>query len=285
MSYNILSGTRTAADFRPAVVEADVRLANRIPVMADWINAAAPSIIGLQENEPLGGPVSRPLQLLGPLLPQYEQVLPDCNIPILIRSGEYTVGQSEVRLISTRLFHRYLAWVHLTHSETGAKLLMANTHLDPYQLPEPARARAAEVATIVEILTGLNPGFATPIVLTGDFNTRADELRSTYRKPLDLLVRAGFKDTAVGTRDTSEVRGAATLNSLGVRVRGEWRYRAVRWDGFRYDYVWVSESVAVNEWKVLTGPGVRWIDGWPYFANGPIPSDHCPVQATLTVTR
>ena len=41
--------------------------------------------------------------------------------------------------------------------------------------------------------------------------------------------------------------------------------------------------VRVHDWEVVTGPDVRTIDGHPYFADEPLPSDHLPVMASVTL--
>lgn len=283
MTYNMLTSIRGATEFNPAVEADEVRLANRAPVMARWIARADPDIIGLQENE-ADTPAELPLLALAALLPGYQQVHPELEVPILIREGTYTVGEAGTKEISQRFYVRYLTWCRLTHNATGRDLLVANTHLDPFQRLPQARARSAETDLVIAELRRLNPGWKSPTLLLGDFNTRSDETRGVYRDALVKLPKAGLRNCAkIAATDASEVRQAASKSDFGAEIGGRWRYRAIRTDGLCYDYGFVSDQIRVHSWQVVTGPGVRHIGGHPYFADGPVPSDHCPVQVELTV--
>lgn len=283
MSFNVLTPTRGAADFDPSVPDDEVRLAARVPVMAAWIEGARPDVIGVQENE-ASSAAALPLPPLLDRLPGFTPVHADLDVPLLVRDSAYAVASADAADISQGYYARHLAWARLTSRATGRSLLVANTHLDPYQRPELARARAAEAGRIVSLLTALNPGWQVPTVLVGDLNTRPRDPRPEYAAALRTIGSAGLRDAAdVARADTSRVPGAASVNGLGARVGGRWRYRAIRTDGFRYDYVFVSPGLGVPTWQVVTGPDVRRIDGHPFFADGPLPSDHCPVQADVVV--
>ena len=161
---------------------------------------------------------------------------------------------------------------------------MANTHLDPFQLLPQAKARSAEVSLVISQLRRLNPGWKVPTVLLGDLNTRSDETRSIYRDALVKLPNAGLRNAApIAARDASRVPRASSKNDFGTEIDGRWRYRAIRTDAMTYDYAFVSPGITARNWQVVTGPGVRRIDGHPFFADGPVPSDHCPVQVELSV--
>jgi endonuclease/exonuclease/phosphatase family metal-dependent hydrolase len=281
MSFNVLTPNRSAADFDPSVPPEDVRLENRLPVMVRWIRDADPDVIGVQENEAFSA-AALPVPLLAALLPGYTVVQAGVDVPLLVRADAYTVADAGALDISQGYYSRHLVWARLTSLDSGRPLLVANTHLDPYQRPEMARARVAELAAIVAALRRLNPSPPTPVVLLGDFNLRPDDSRRDTVAALGTLARAGLRDAAaIAAKDLTAVRGAASVNGLGAVVDGRWRYRAIRTDGFRYDYVMVSSGVTVRSWQVVTGPGVRNVDGHPTFGDGPLPSDHCPVQAEL----
>ena len=284
MTYNMLTSIRTATDFNPAVPVKEVELAQRAPVMARWITAAAPDLIGFQENE-ASSPGELPLRALAPLLPGFTQVHAELEVPILFRSDAYTLDDAGSQLLSKQFYVRYLSWCWLTHIGTGGRLLVANTHLDPFQRLPQARARSAEVDLVIRKLRTLNPAWMLPTTLLGDLNTRSDETRRVYRDALVKLPRAGLSNGAlIAAKDVSSVRRASSKNDFGTEVGSRWRYRAIRTDGMCYDYAFVSGGITVRSWQVVTGPGVRHIGGHPYFADGPIPSDHCPVQVELSVS-
>jgi hypothetical protein len=65
----------------------------------------------------------------------------------------------------------------------------------------------------------------------------------------------GFRDSLrIAARDASAVPGAATLNTLGTEVDGTWRYRAIRANRLRIDYIFVSAGATVASYVVITGP-------------------------------
>lgn len=283
MSFNLLTSNRTAADFNPAVVASEIDFAHRLPVIAAWIKGADPDVIGLQENEATA-PTRLPLAALAPLLPDYTAVLPDLEVPLLVRTAAYEVAEADSLDIGQGFWDRRVAWAWLVHRRTGRELLVANTHLDPFQRADLAAARLAEVAAIVKVLDVLDPQRRTPAVLTGDLNIHSTGLRTAEPAPLDLLARAGLRDSLrVTARDTSAVAHAATLNAFGAKVDGTWRYRAISRSHLRIDYVFVGGEASVAGYQVVTGPGVHRVGGQPYFAEGPVPSDHCPVLVDLAV--
>lgn len=282
MSFNMLTGARTASAFHAGVKNDEVALVARIPVMVDWIRSVSPDVIGLQENEPMHGYVSRPLQALAPKLPEYTAVLSASDVPFLIRHAAFRIGDHDEVRVSSRYLVRNLTWCWLTHRSTGERLLVANTHLDPSQNLKRAGSRVVTCQNILTQLRRLNPDWASPMLLTGDFNVRADETRAVYREPLEQMRAAGLRSaTDIAAADISAVPGASTFNDFGSHVNRVWRYKAISIGGSDYDYVWVGPQASVADWQVVTGPGVRWIDGRAYFADRPVPSDHCPVQAMV----
>ncbi len=284
MTFNILTGRRTAADYRSAVPDRSVDLAKRLPALAGWIQFADPGLVAIQENEAMVGG-GRPLDQLAPLLPAYTPVLAQQNLPFLVKEDDWRIGQPGHRLISTTYYHRYLTWCHLTQRSTGRQLLLANTHLDPTQIRSRALARRRQARIILDRLQVLNPGWRIPMLLVGDFNLRTDERRELFRAPMDLLADAGLQEVAGLAPERSKVPHAASWSGFGARVGNRWRYQAIRTNGMRYDQLWADPLVRVHGWEVVTGPGVRMIGGHPYFADAPLPSDHLPVMAEITLRR
>lgn len=286
MTWNILTGARSANSFRRHVPASELRLASRLPVLAEWITRADPDVLGLQENEPMGGPWHRPLNGLLPRLPQgLRAVHADTDVPILYRTSRFTVSRSGISTISTAHFRRSCSWAILTEGRSGSDLLVANTHLDSGESARMNRIRRASLSELVRVVAEADPGGTLPLVLLGDFNT------ITHRRPgeglprvFEPLTRLGLVNSwTITATDSSLIPDAATMNSLGTEVEGRWTYGAVRHDGFTLDYIWCGPGIAVRDWQVITGPGVRTTDGFPFFAKGPLPSDHCPVRVELSI--
>ncbi|MFI6206180.1 endonuclease/exonuclease/phosphatase family protein [Streptomyces sp. NPDC051041] len=124
-----------------------------------------------------------------------------------------------------------------------------DTHLDnasPY-----ARTRAA--ALVAERIAGL--GRSLPLVVTGDFNVAA------HKDPVhDTLLGAGLVDTW----DAAAERGALYGTFHG--------YRPLTPGGDRIDWILTTPGVTVHRASVNT-----------FSRDGQFPSDHLPVQASLTL--
>lgn len=137
-------------------------------------------------------------------------------------------------------------------------------------------------------LNRLDPSYAVPAVLTGDFNARSNENRPVYREHLTRLRADGWRNSeSLARHDTTQVPGASTLNGFGATIDGRWYYRQISRTGTDYDYVWVRKGQAVATWQTVLGPAVRRLRvngrSYPFFADVPVPSDHCPVLAHITV--
>lgn len=283
MTYNILTGARPPSAF-PRVEPSDVRFENRLPGLAEWISGATPDVLAIQENERMPGPVIRPLRRILPLLDGYRAVHPDSNIPILYRADVFAPGGRGIRVISRRRHIRYGSWCRFTHLDTGHQILVANTHLDPHQSAAVFRVRIASLEVLTGWLAEVNEGRNLPVVVLGDFNTPNERDSDGRIHGLTPLYESGLRNSAEIARTTSSaVPGAATLNGMGSRIDGAWRYGAIRHDGRMMDYIWVGSQYRVLNWEVVTGPGLRSIDGAPFFAAGPVPSDHCPVLARVSL--
>jgi len=285
MTWNTLTGARGAGSFRRHIPSSDLRFTSRVPVLVEWITNGDPDVFGMQENEPMGAPWHRPVRALLPRLPHLRGVHIDTDVPILYRPSRFTLKDSGVSTISTAHFHRVCTWVILTSKRSGTDVLVANTHLDSGENPRMNRIRRASLVGVARVLEKVNPDATLPMVLLGDFNTithrRTGEGLPHVFEPLAWLNLVN--SWTITAKDSTAVPGAATMNSLGTEVGGRWRYRALRHDGFTLDYVWCGPGIAVRDWRVLTGPATREIDGFPFFAGGPIPSDHCPLRVEVSI--
>ena len=125
-------------------------------------------------------------------------------------------------------------------------------------------------------LNRLDPSYAVPAVLTGDFNARSNENRPVYREHLTRLRADGWRNSeSLARHDTTQVPGASTLNGFGAKIDGRWYYRQISRTGTDYDYVWVRKGAAVATWQTVLGPAVRRLRvngrSYPF-----LPTGRCP---------
>ncbi|MFF3487882.1 endonuclease/exonuclease/phosphatase family protein [Streptomyces sp. NPDC002701] len=145
---------------------------------------------------------------------------------------------------------RMVTWVRFRDLRDGQReFYVLNTHLD--NASQNARARAA--ALIAERITRLDRSL--PLVVTGDFNVAA------HRNPVyDTMLGAGLVDTW---------ETAAERSSLYATFHG---YRPLVPDGDRIDWILTSPGVRTHRAAINT-----------FSVDGQFPSDHLPVQASLTL--
>lgn len=137
----------------------------------------------------------------------------------------------------------------MTSAPHGREFYFLNTHLD--NASQNARARSA--ALIGERIAGLDRSL--PVLVTGDFNAAAHE-SPVY----DTMLRAGLVDTW----DTADERSRLYATFHG--------YRPLAPDGDRIDWILATPGVTAHRATINT-----------FSLNGQSPSDHLPVQATLTL--
>ncbi|GGR81919.1 MULTISPECIES: endonuclease/exonuclease/phosphatase family protein [Streptomyces] len=126
---------------------------------------------------------------------------------------------------------------------------LLNTHLDNHS--QYARARAA--ALIARRIAAL--GTSLPLVVTGDFNVAA------HKNPVyDTMLGAGLADTWDTAAERSELYG--TFHG----------YRPPTPGGDRIDWILATPGVTAHEARINA-----------FSAHGQYPSDHLPVQASLTL--
>ncbi|GGN50120.1 metal-dependent hydrolase [Streptomyces albiflavescens] len=145
---------------------------------------------------------------------------------------------------------RMVTWVRFRDLRDGEReFYFLNTHLD--SASQNARARGA--ALIGERIAGLDRSL--PLLATGDFNVAA------HRNPVyDTMLGAGLVDTW----DTAAERGPLYSTFHG--------YKPLVPDGDRIDWILATPGVTAHRAAINT-----------YALKGQFPSDHLPVQATLTL--
>ncbi|MEU7411217.1 MULTISPECIES: endonuclease/exonuclease/phosphatase family protein [Streptomyces] len=145
---------------------------------------------------------------------------------------------------------RMVTWVRFRDLLDGDReFYVLNTHLDNHS--QNARARAA--ALIAQRIAGLDRSL--PLVVTGDFNVAA------HKNPVyDTMLGAGLADTW----DTAAERGTLYGTFHG--------YEPLTPDGDRIDWILATPGVTVHRASVNT-----------FSLHGRFPSDHLPVQASLTL--
>ncbi|MFD7819537.1 endonuclease/exonuclease/phosphatase family protein [Streptomyces sp. NPDC059785] len=145
---------------------------------------------------------------------------------------------------------RMVTWVRFCDLRDGDReFCFLDTHLD--NAGQNARARAASL--IVERIAGLDASL--PLVVTGDFNVPA------HGNPVyDTMLGAGLADSW---------DAAAERSALYATFHG---YKPLTPDGERIDWILVTPGVTVHRASINT-----------FSLDGQFPSDHLPVQATLTL--
>lgn len=145
---------------------------------------------------------------------------------------------------------RMVTWVRFRDLRDGGReFYVLNTHLD--NASGNARARAASL--VAERIGGLDGSL--PLVVTGDFNVAA------HGDPVyDTLLNAGLVDSW---------DAAAERSALYATYHG---YRPLTPGGDRIDWILVTPGVTVHRAAINT-----------FSRDGQFPSDHLPVQATLTL--
>ncbi|MCX4555934.1 MULTISPECIES: endonuclease/exonuclease/phosphatase family protein [Streptomyces] len=145
---------------------------------------------------------------------------------------------------------RMVTWVRFRDLGDGERqFYFLNTHLD--NASQNARARAASL--IAARIAGLDR--TLPLLVTGDFNIAA------HKNPVyDTMLAAGLTDTW----DT-----AAERSTLYATFHG---YRPLVPDGDRIDWILATPGVTAHRASINT-----------FSVGGQFPSDHLPVQASLTL--
>ncbi|MFF1717486.1 endonuclease/exonuclease/phosphatase family protein [Streptomyces sp. NPDC058268] len=144
---------------------------------------------------------------------------------------------------------RMVTWVRFHDLRTDGELYVLNTHLD--NASQYARTRAASL--ISERIAALDR--SVPLLVTGDFNVAAHK-NAVY----DTMLGAGLVDTW----DAADERSKAYATFHG--------YKPLVPNGDRIDWILATPGVRVHSAAINT-----------FSQGGQFPSDHLPVQASLTL--
>ncbi|MEU6357627.1 endonuclease/exonuclease/phosphatase family protein [Streptomyces sp. NPDC047072] len=145
---------------------------------------------------------------------------------------------------------RIVTWIRFRdRADDGREFYVLNTHFD--HVSQYARERSAEL--VAAGITRFDRSL--PVVVTGDFNVPAHENRA-----YDILTASGLVDTW----DAAAERGPLYATFHG--------YKPLTPDGERIDWILTTPGVTVHRAAVNT-----------FSAHGQFPSDHLPVQATVTL--
>lgn len=222
---------------------------------------------------------------------------PEDTLQILYRSALFTFLDGGSFRINTQGLNgapkdRWCVWVKLQRAGAARPLFVFTVHLTSTSSLERARLRSYEWDQLLAGMERLNPGQADPFVLAGDFNASNTETKPVFNDHLLKMSAAGIVNGYdVARTNTTVVPRAQSFNMMGGEVDGTWRYGLIRTKNYHLDYICSATSTVVEEWQTVlgTGPGqgVRWISiggrSHPFFAKGPIGSDHNPIYARLTL--
>jgi endonuclease/exonuclease/phosphatase family metal-dependent hydrolase len=292
-TYNVLGGP-PPPEWYPQIEPAELDPTARQPATVAKINHLDADVIGLQEYRPELESGAR----LAADLSQYTWVAPSdpaagpeaVAVPILFRTDRFdclATGNEKVTTVGENgsMLDRHVNWVELRDRTSGRRFFVFNYHAHPWQTAEFAALRSSAVDRLIDLVERVNPGFAEPFAITGDFNARNNDTRRVYGDHLRAFGKAGIVDSAaIAAKDTSDVPRAASMNKMSAKVAGEYIGKVVRRNGQHIDYVWVPEGTTVRSWATVSGPGLAWrkvrgkkVPVW----TGIVASDHSPVVADL----
>jgi endonuclease/exonuclease/phosphatase family metal-dependent hydrolase len=237
--------------------------AARRPVMRQLLRQEAPTLMGTQE-----GLYQQLLDIHSDLGPHYAWIgtgreggSHDESTAVFYDTRRLTPVEHDTHWLSDTpgvigsntwgaALPRIVTWVRFRDQAVGGReFYVLNTHFD--HLGQYARERSAhflgqKIATFDRTL---------PVLVTGDFNATAHDNRA-----YDILLGTGLVDTW----DAAAERGRPYATFHG--------YEPLIPDGDRIDWILATPGTTVHRATVNT-----------FAANGQFPSDHLPVQATLTL--
>ncbi|KUF14605.1 MULTISPECIES: endonuclease/exonuclease/phosphatase family protein [Streptomyces] len=144
---------------------------------------------------------------------------------------------------------RMVTWVRFLDRRTDDEFYFLNTHLDNHS--QYARTRAAHLIT--DRISVLDRSL--PLIVTGDFNVAA------HKNPVyETMLGAGLVDTW----DAADERSKQYATFHG--------YKPLVPDGDRIDWILATPAARVHAAAINT-----------FSLGGQFPSDHLPVQASLTL--
>jgi len=227
--------------------------AERIPGVVQLLQKHRPDVVGLQEDS------KEQVDYLTRALPDYSYLQPYKNygVGLLIRTDAWRVIQSGKIPIPGG---RHASWALLESTRNGAPWLFYNAHLIHRRAPGSAAQRMEGAKRIATHLVNYAPK-GVPVVFTGDFNALHDMPVMHY----------------LGGEAGSPVK---FLNAFNVMhgaddPRATWRDLGKEHYGERIDHILINERVTVHDAEIIFYDEL----------SGAYPSDHYPVQATLSTCR
>ena len=237
--------------------------AARRPVMRQLLRQEAPTVLGTQE-----GLYQQLLDIHSDLGPHYDWIgtgreggSHDESTAIFYDTRRLTPVEHDTlwlsdtpRVIGSNTWGaalpRILTWVRFRDRAAGGReFYVLNTHFD--HVSQYARERSAQfLGKMIAEFDG-----ASPVLVTGDFNAEAHDNRA-----YDTLLATGLVDTW----DTAAERGRLYATFHG--------YKPLTLDGDRIDWILATPGTRVHRAVINT-----------FARKGQFPSDHLPVQATLTL--
>ncbi|MFJ6086649.1 endonuclease/exonuclease/phosphatase family protein [Streptomyces sp. NPDC092369] len=236
---------------------------DRRPVMRELLHRARPQIIGTQEGlyqqlRDIDADLGRYYEWVGTGREggsRDESTAIYYDLRRLLPLEHYTFWLSDTpETIRSNTwgaaFPRIVTWVRFRDlADEGREFYVLNTHFD--HVSQYARERSAALMT--QRIAQLDR--ALPVVVTGDFNVAA------HKNPAyDTLVGSGLVDTWDVAEQRSPLYG--TFHS----------FSEPRPNGDRIDWILTSPGVRTNRATINT-----------FSLNGQFPSDHLPVQVSLTL--
>ncbi|MET8079510.1 endonuclease/exonuclease/phosphatase family protein [Streptomyces sp. NPDC005303] len=237
--------------------------AARRPVMRQLLRQEAPTLMGTQE-----GLYQQLLDIHADLGPHYDWIgtgreggSHDESTAVFYDTRRLAPVEHDTlwlsdtpRLIGSNTWGaalpRIVTWVRFHDRAVGGReFYVLNTHFD--HVGQYARVRSAQF--LAQTIAGFDR--ALPVLVTGDFNAEAHD-----NQAYDTLLATGLVDTW---------DAAAERSRLYATFHG---YQPLVPDGDRIDWILATPGTTVHRAVINT-----------FAMDGQFPSDHLPVQATLTL--
>jgi endonuclease/exonuclease/phosphatase family metal-dependent hydrolase len=225
----------------------------RGPSAVQILRKHQPDVVGLQEETP------NQVASITNALPRYSYVKPHVSKGggLLIRTEAWRVIKSGKIPIPGK---RQASWALLESTRNSERWLFYNAHFrhDTDAFNSGAAARMEAATQVAEHMTRHAPA-GVPVVMTGDFNALHDMPVMHY----------------LGGDAGSPVKLSNAFNMIhgGDDPRGTFRGLSKEHHCDRIDHILINEQVTVHHAEIL------YYDELP----GAYPSDHYPVQATLSI--
>lgn len=268
----------------------------RAPLVADLLRVHAPDILAMQEVQPGNA------EALQQALSEYESLWgrATCAKPPseLETYNAIFWRRDTLRCICSNSFYlstdpdslcqnwssgsvRGATWTCLENLKHGSRFVVCSTHLDHRNRSARYKGSRLLISRLDKVATELS----VPIILAGDFNSRAwappDEKQIEYPSNIlraflpeggsiyDLYLAAGYKDTYI---ESGAVHGLDT-NTYHDFLGGAFPPAALRID-------WILYKDSLNRIATQRSQVIR-----AFFGSGTYPSDHFPIVSDLEFTR